>query len=400
MAIFHLSVQMQSEMNIMEILDDMYYPLNDFGELEPLELNRNLSGDPNGISPKKIIERKPDWKEEDEDYFYLFGEIDPMMNAFEEELDNEKEFLNFLADFNQESEEKVPTCLEILKAKREVEHQILLIDFLSGFFIDHEKDVPEFEAIMREKYKIELVEGFKEVPFFDIHEFEPFHISCKICFALTPDYYKLDCEHSYCTNCITLYFYSLLDACKIFEEDLQCPECSKCVNEKHFIRHLRHEDSIRIKELREKFKMQKLISEKKAIACPVPDCPGYAHLIPDEKITACNKCKCSLCTACGLDVHPNITCEENLNARDDALDRLLLSQNWKKCPTCGVPVEKMSGCQFLYCTSPICKGNKHLCFLCGKFLTEALHHAHYKTKGPYGDSCNTLDGIPEDVKIE
>ena len=370
-----------------------------FEELAPLELEKNVSGDPIVLNAVIVVPRDENWKEQDEDYYDLFGEVDNVLEAFKPEKEIELLYLSYLADFNQESEDKVPTCAELLRVKLESEKHNNLLEFLTGYFIDHEKDIPTCSEILKEKYRIELLEGFKEIPFGDIHEFDAFHIPCKICLNISTDYFKLDCEHAYCTSCITLYFYSLFDGCKIFPEDLQCPECLEPVQEKHFIRHLKYEDALRIKELREKFTMQKLITQKKAIACPVPDCPGYAHLIEDEKITACNKCNFSLCTACGMSVHPNLTCEENLENKDETLDRLLLSLNCKKCPTCGVPVEKISGCQFLYCTSPICKGSKHLCFLCGKFLTEALHHAHFKTKGPYGDSCNTLDGIPEDVKI-
>lgn len=35
--------------------------------------------------------------------------------------------------------------------------------------------------------------------------------------------------------------------------------------------------------------------------------------------------------------------------------------------------------------------------MCGRFVIEAQHFSHYKTKGPFGDTCNTLDGIPEDI---
>ncbi|MEH8544558.1 hypothetical protein RAG72_26330, partial [Klebsiella pneumoniae] len=57
-------------------------------------------------------------------------------------------------------------------------------------------------------------------------------------------------------------------------------------------------------------------------------------------------------------VHPGITCEEAAaNSEDSQIEDLLLSQNWKKCPTCGVPVEKIDGCQFVTCTSPLCKGS-------------------------------------------
>jgi hypothetical protein len=27
----------------------------------------------------------------------------------------------------------------------------------------------------------------------------------------------------------------------------------------------------------------------------------------------------------------------------------------------------------------------------------AQHYSHYKSKGPYSNTCNTLDGIPENI---
>ena len=47
------------------------------------------------------------------------------------------------------------------------------------------------------------------------------------------------------------------------------------------------------------------------------------------------------------------------------------------------------------CLSSFCLKRTHFCNLCGKQLTDKGHWGHYSLKGPYGDSCNTLDGIED-----
>lgn len=244
----------------------------------------------------------------------------------------------------------------------------------------------------------ELAEEMMQFAFYELVEFDPTFIQCKICLAITSDYHDLDCKHRYCVPCFTMFCESLLDSCKILPDELQCPDCEKVFPDAQFFRFLSFEKITKIDELRFKIKGQKLVAENKAVNCPIPDCPGYAYILKDEKITACCKCRCTLCCSCGLSIHPGISCEENKAVnQDETLEKLLLSQNWKRCPTCGVPVEKMDGCQFLYCDSLICKGKNNLCYVCGRFVIEAQHFSHYKTKGPFGDTCNTLDGIPEDI---
>jgi hypothetical protein len=244
----------------------------------------------------------------------------------------------------------------------------------------------------------ELIEDMKEFAFNCVLELDPHSISCKICLRKSDDYLQLDCSHRFCIECYKLFSMSLLDCGKIMQDDLNCPECSTRFSDALFLRYFSFEEVEKIKNLRFKLKGQILVAQKKAVSCPVPDCPGYAHILEHEKITACCKCRCTLCCSCGLAVHPGITCEENAKeSQDETLEKLLLSQNWKKCPTCGVPVEKLDGCQFLYCSSMICKGRNNLCYICGRFVIEAQHFSHYKTKGPFGDTCNTIDGIPEEV---
>ena len=243
-----------------------------------------------------------------------------------------------------------------------------------------------------------LINQLKESPFYEEEEFDPYHIHCKICVTKMTDYHHLPCKHGFCVPCLSLLFLNHVDSSIVLPEDITCPECSTTIPENIVNKFTSYETYQKIISLRYKIKFQLLVAQDKAVTCPVPDCIGYAHIIPGEKITACNKCKCSLCCLCKSAVHPGITCEESrLNGKDAALEELILSQNWKKCPTCGVPVEKIDGCQFLYCDSLICKGRNNMCYICGRFVIEAQHFSHYQTKGPFGDTCNTLDGIPEDI---
>lgn len=175
----------------------------------------------------------------------------------------------------------------------------------------------------------ELKQQMMEFAFYELQEFDPTFIQCKICLAITSDYYDLDCKHRYCVPCFTMFCESLLDSCKILPEELQCPDCNQVFSDNHFFRYLAFDKITKISDLRFKIKGQKLVAEKKAVNCPVPDCPGYAHILKDEKITACCKCKCTLCCFCGLGVHPGMTCEENSQiSQDETLEKLLLSQNW------------------------------------------------------------------------
>lgn len=36
-----------------------------------------------------------------------------------------------------------------------------------------------------------------------------------------------------------------------------------------------------------------------------------------------------------------------------------------KCPECGAAVQRISGCQYMVCTSPQCQGRTYFCYDCG-----------------------------------
>ena len=69
---------------------------------------------------------------------------------------------------------------------------------------------------------------------------------------------------------------------------------------------------------------------------------------------------------------------------------------FKACPRCKVPVELGDGCKFMRCESHKCKAKTYFCFLCEKKMKLKHHYSHYKINGPFGNTCNTIDGIPDE----
>lgn len=115
----------------------------------------------------------------------------------------------------------------------------------------------------------------------------------------------------------------------------------------------------------------------------------------------CNKTSCPKCDS--QPAHSGKTCEQ---AAIDHQKLLALegqesdaitgeSTNIVKCPKCGSYCELYDGCHFMTCLSSFCLKRTHFCNLCGKQLTDKGHWGHYSLKGPYGDSCNTLDNIED-----
>lgn len=236
----------------------------------------------------------------------------------------------------------------------------------------------------------------EEMPFNKVESFEPFSIKCQICLSKNEYYHNLGCQDYFCTSCIYLLLENYISTSYVFPEELLCPSCLSTIPDQLISKLSSESLYTKMLELREKLRIQKLVSDKKAFYCPKPKCEGFGHLLLDEKITACTKCKCSICTSCNKPLHPLATCEEAISVLEDSqIEDLVLSQNWKKCPNCGAFVEKSDGCQFVKCYSSICKGVNALCYLCGRSLIEAQHYSHYKLKGPFGNTCNTLDGIDE-----
>jgi len=87
-------------------------------------------------------------------------------------------------------------------------------------------------------------------------------------------------------------------------------------------------------------------------------------------------------------------CDEMGKQEEEAYEGL------KKCPSCSFLIERSDGCNFMTCISAVCSRKTFFCFLCGKSLKYSQHFKHYRYKGPFGDTCNTLDGESDESSEE
>ncbi|RUS84810.1 hypothetical protein EGW08_007425 [Elysia chlorotica] len=90
----------------------------------------------------------------------------------------------------------------------------------------------------------------------------------------------------------------------------------------------------------------------------------------------CPSCQVSLCSSCHTAFHDGLTCRQASRSERDNLSL----QEWmkhnasrcKSCPGCGIPVEKIEGCNKMHC-----KCGAYFCWLClDKFLDEQRCYAH------------------------
>merc|ERR1712190_141659 len=123
----------------------------------------------------------------------------------------------------------------------------------------------------------------------------------------------------------------------------------------------------------------------------------------------CPECAAEFCLTCLKDKHEGITCNEFLvlhgeergqgervgSEHDMRFEALMADYSWKRCPACGVPSERVSGCNFMKCQSVVCRtGNEYTfwCYVCGLKLGEDEHYTHYP-QGPFQESCNGMHSV-------
>jgi len=212
---------------------------------------------------------------------------------------------------------------------------------------------------------------------------------------------EFDCSHKLCSTCFSSYLESKIMEAQVSAEELVCP-IPGCKTE---ITVAQVQGATADGPLWEKFlyfRMNQWVPEsgERIIECPTPDCSKF--VVPrDQDFVQCPVCKKEWCSKCGGDKHDKVTCEEykrwkgdNENA-DQNFEALMAEQMWRRCPHCGMPSERESGCNFMQCRSPICQKKRYWCYVCGLKLAKEDHYSHYQ-RGPYEDECKT----PLDKRIE
>lgn len=111
--------------------------------------------------------------------------------------------------------------------------------------------------------------------------------------------------------------------------------------------------------------VQEKITE--VIHCPVPECGG---LVSDDENCECFKCSISLCRKCHSVKNDNHQCDKN-----NILNIAEIKKNTKPCPSCHIPIHKISGCYQMWCT----RCHTAFDYTTGKIeiRNDRIHNPHY-----------------------
>ena len=112
--------------------------------------------------------------------------------------------------------------------------------------------------------------------------------------------------------------------------------------------------------------------------CITPDCPGIYNVKAKDgdirgqpELHACSLCGVTFCTRCQERIQEQHYCSGVL---DDLMKEWMSENetNRKRCPVCHFGIEKVSGCNRVYCT--ICK--TMLCWKCLKVFEASTIYKH------------------------
>ena len=188
-------------------------------------------------------------------------------------------------------------------------------------------------------------------------------VECCVCFTPVDNLkniFRLEyCGHAYCLDCIQLQV-----GPRAITFPLQCAECSHpfvwqdCVN-------LFQRTNITCQQLAATSLKSYMMANKHAVrSCPTPNCDMVYVVSDDGKRFICSHCGIHLCTKCHDQYHDGLTCAMYQAGKhgEKELEEWLREnpRMRKRCPKCTAPIEKIDGCNNVYCVH--CRMS--ICWVC------------------------------------
>ena len=173
-------------------------------------------------------------------------------------------------------------------------------------------------------------------------------IECEICndlFIASEKNTVLNCGHSFCCSC----WYDSLSV-KIKENKLSSIKCLDYYCKEKltdaFIIYILNTDN----DLIERYKRYKLeleiMNDPNKKLCPYPNCDSYLELIEIKKKDVTCKNNHAFCFECLDKPHGNLPCNTKLY---NSIIEFAKNHFVKKCPKCGIIIEKNEGCNHIIC---------------------------------------------------
>ena len=204
--------------------------------------------------------------------------------------------------------------------------------------------------------------------------------NCQICMVdfVVSEGLTLECDHRFCYECMKAYTTDLIESAQVSEQTLKCPNCVQPLT-------LYEIEDIVGPELYEKyqkfllrgFKLEGDDDNNFIFYCPATDCEYFCIADKGIEDIECAKCFHRCCPKCRVGPHVGKTCEEfKKDSQVDGLfEEMLRKEGIIQCPSCGAAVQRISGCEFMVCSSSQCQGRTYFCYDCGIKL-EADHAPH------------------------
>lgn len=216
---------------------------------------------------------------------------------------------------------------------------------------------------------------------------------CTICFENTdtnnPFYSFESCNHAFCFDCIKEYLKIQISEANL---SIVCPDIS-C---KNILQHNEIKSIISIlienfdldknfDEKYEQYMLNSYLKEQKVKWCPNKKCSkpiitNNDNSENDNFIINCAYCNYRICSNCFAEEHPEMSCDNykqfagKVNSVEDW--KKMKGDSVKNCPNCNFCVEKISGCDHMFCTN--C--HNHYCWKCERIVINSELNFHFDAR--------------------
>lgn len=127
--------------------------------------------------------------------------------------------------------------------------------------------------------------------------------------------------------------------------------------------------------------------------CPKPECLGYIAMSGPGS-GSCALCKTRVCKSCNSTFTDGHECNP-----EDVASWTLIKESSKACPKCGTHIEKVSGCNQMWCTVAGC--NTAFDWASERIINGPIHNPHYhewlRGGGAVVPDANLLCEVPRDI---
>ncbi|KAH7890188.1 hypothetical protein F5I97DRAFT_648265 [Phlebopus sp. FC_14] len=218
--------------------------------------------------------------------------------------------------------------------------------------------------------------------------------ACPICYDSVSSPVSLSCGHLYCQECLTHFLTSAMDASRF---PLRChgdeARCGVPIAIPIILRYVRITQADFSRLLEVAFDAYVSKRPKSFKCCKTPACSQIYRTTRSDESTAaqCPSCFSIICTSCSHEAHEGISCRERKSRKaSKQTDAWIAAQRGrvKKCPNCGIGIEKRGGCNHLEC-----RCGAHICWEClGTFAAKDIYQ-HMRTvhKGIYSQEQRELN---------